>query len=382
MGKDGKLTRRQVVRATTAGMAALWLGGGYVAKGPTSARAEEPPPPPTADEWNALAEIALKEVRTAGSTYGDIRILHLTKQDVVGRDRRIHQIGDVDDLGFGVRVLHRGAWGFAASGVLEPAEVRRVARLAVEIAKGSSALTKDPVKLAEEPVHRDVVKTAFEIDPFEVPLEKKAALLEEIMEALHADERIKRSHATLWAQRDRKLFASTEGTHLRFDLLATNGWYQGTATLEGRFANRSFSTTYLRKGWELVEGTDLVGEAPRVAAQAIEKANAPAVAPGAYDLVLDPAHLALTIHETCGHPTELDRALGYEANFAGTSFLTPDKLGHFRYGSKHVNLVADNTEPETLAATGYDDDGVAGQQMGHRARGDLRRVRHQSGGRP
>jgi TldD protein len=114
-------------------------------------------------------------------------------------------------------------------------------------------------------------------------------------------------------------------------------------------------------GYEQIEETDFLREAPRVAAEAIEKVSAPAVDPGKYDLVLDPEHLSLTMHESCGHPSELDRALGYEANYAGTSFLTPEKRGTFRYGSPHVHLVADNREPETLAATGYDDDGVACQ---------------------
>ena len=123
-----------------------------------------------------------------------------------------------------------------------------------------------------------------------------------------------------------------------------------------------FNTPHLRTGFELITDAQFLREAPRVAAQAVEKVRAPEVEAGDYDLLLDPEHLSLTIHESCGHPSELDRALGYEANYAGTSFLTPDKLGTFRYGSSHVNLVADNTEPETLAATGYDDDGVVCQR--------------------
>jgi TldD protein len=158
------------------------------------------------------------------------------------------------------------------------------------------------------------------------------------------------------------LFLSTEGTHLEFDLLAGQGDCTATALHDGRFSSRSFNTPHLRTGYELIEEADFPREAPRVASQAVEKVQAPAVEAGLYDLILDPEHLALTIHESCGHPSELDRALGYEANYAGTSFLTTDKQGTFRFGSPHVTLVADNTEPQTLAATGYDDDGVACQQ--------------------
>jgi TldD protein len=153
-----------------------------------------------------------------------------------------------------------------------------------------------------------------------------------------------------------------DGAHLSFDLMAVQGGLEATALSNGRFASRGFNTPHLRTGYELLAQANFLQEAPRVAAQAWEKANAPSVHPGAYDLVLDPEHLALTIHESCGHPSELDRALGYEANYAGTSFLTPETIGRFRYGSSQVNLIADNTEPETLAATGFDDEGVPCQR--------------------
>jgi TldD protein len=182
------------------------------------------------------------------------------------------------------------------------------------------------------------------------------------MDTVHRQAGIVRSSADLWAQRDRKLFVSTEGSRLEFDLLALQGDFSATAVQDGRFATRSFSSPHLRTGYELIEQSQFLREAPRVAAEAVEKVRAPMVDAGRYDLVLDPEHLSLTIHESCGHPSELDRALGYEANYAGTSFLTPDRLGAFRYGSPHVSLIADNTEPETLAATGYDDDGVACQR--------------------
>jgi TldD protein len=313
-------------------------------------------------DWNELAELALKRVRAAGAEYGDIRVIDSAVQTVHGEDRRIASVKEICDRGFGIRMLYHGAWGFAASSILSTEEVPRIADLAVEIAKGSASLAIDRVRLAEEPRHRDRVVTVCQLDPFNVPLEDKTKLLQEVMEYMHRQAGIVRSHAELWARRDRKLFVSTEGTHLDFDLLATQGEFSATAVHNGYFATRHFHTPHLRQGYEQITEANFLAEAPRIAAQAVEKARAPVVEPGLYDLVLDPEHLSLTIHESCGHPSELDRALGYEANYAGTSFLTPEKRGTFRYGSPWVNLLADNTEPETLAATGYDDDGVACQE--------------------
>ncbi|TKB94202.1 MAG: TldD/PmbA family protein [Nitrospira sp.] len=312
--------------------------------------------------WDEFAELALKRIAASGAEYGDIRIQDCSTEHIEGEDRRIASVRDIKDIGFGVRVLYHGAWGFAASSVLSLEEVPRVADLAVEIARGSASVALEKVRLVPEPVHRDRVVTPYRIDPFTIPLEKKTDLLLNAMETLHRQSGIARSSASLWARRDRKLFVSTEESRVEFDLLAGQGDCTATALHEGRFASRSFNTPHLRKGYELIEEADLLREATRVAAQATEKVKAPAVDAGQYDLVLDPEHLSLTIHESCGHPSELDRALGYEANYAGTSFLTPEKLGNFRYGSQHVSLVADNTEPETLAATGYDDDGVQCQQ--------------------
>lgn len=312
--------------------------------------------------WDELADLALKHVMASGAEYGDIRLLCSTSQSISGEDRRIASIRDMEDNGFGVRVLYHGGWGFAASSVLSSEEVPRVAELAVDIAKGSASLASEKVRLVDEPIHRERVVTTSRIDPFTVPLEQKTTLLGEVMDTLQRQPEVVRSSATLWARRDRKLFVSTEGTKLDFDLLAVQGEFTATARHDGRFASRTFATPHLRTGYELIEAANFLAEAPRIAAQAVEKVKAPPVRPGTYDLVLDPEHLSLTMHESCGHPSELDRALGYEANYAGTSFLTTEKRGVFRYGSSCVNLVADNTEPETLAATGYDDDGVACQK--------------------
>jgi TldD protein len=316
----------------------------------------------TLSDWDEMAELALKRVRESGAEYGDIRLMQSRSQTISGEDRRIASVRDVADSGFGVRALYHGGWGFAASSILSLEEVPRVADLAIEIAKGSASLASEKARLVDEPIHRDRVVTANRIDPFTVPLDQKTMLLQDVMEYVQRQPEVVRSHASLWARGDKKLFVSTEGTRLEFDLLAGQGEFTATARHDGRFASRTFTTPHLRTGYELIESANFMAEAPRIASQAVEKVKAPAVRPGTYDLVLDPEHLSLTMHESCGHPSELDRALGYEANYAGTSFLTPEKRGSFQYGSSQVNLVADNTEPDTLAATGYDDDGVACQK--------------------
>ncbi len=313
-------------------------------------------------QWDEFAHRAITQIQAAGSDYGDIRILDSTVQAIQGEDGRIAHVRDSQDRGFGVRVLYHGAWGFAASAILSGEEVPRVTARAIEMARGAASLAHERVRLAEEPVHRDTIVTPRRVDPFIVPLDRKAELLLGTMAVAQQWPGIVRSRASLWTQRDLKLFVSTEGSRLVFDLLAVNGECEATAGAEGRFASRSFNTPHLRTGYELIEAADFLSVAQRVAAEALEKVRAPAVEPGQYDLVLNAEHLALTIHESCGHPSELDRALGYEANYAGTSFLTPDKLRTFQYGSPHVTLRADNTELEALASTGYDDDGVMCQQ--------------------
>ena len=212
-------------------------------------------------DWNELAELALKRVVASGAEYGDIRLLDSTTQAIRGEDRRIASIREMQDGGFGIRVLYHGAWGFAASSVLSLEEAPRVAELAIEIAKGSASLASEKVKLADEPVHRDRIVTAQRIDPFAVALENKTALLLETMEYVHRQAGIVRSSASLWACRDRKLFVSTEGSRLEFDLLAVNGDFDATAVHDGRFASRSFNTPHLRMGYELIEDANFLAEA-------------------------------------------------------------------------------------------------------------------------
>ncbi len=363
MEHTAETSRRQFIKTCGCGAAALYVGGcattGSESTGIAHASAAGPIPK---DNWAALAQSALARVQKGGCEYGDIRLIETRTQSVRALDRRISGVSDRVSAGYGIRALYKGAWGFAAGSEFTPDAIRAVAGDAVEIARASATLMKTPVLLAREPRHRRQVTTPFEIDPFSVPLADKCDLLLATCENLHHRDGIARSRGNLWAQRDVKHFASTEGSVIDFDLLATGGGFGATAVADGDFQSRSFTLPYLRCGYEQVNWADFTNQAERIAEQAVEKVHAKKPPPGKYDLVLDPAHLALTIHESCGHPTELDRVLGYEANYAGTSFLTPEKLGKFRYGSEHVTLMADNTQPRGLASTGFDDDGVACQR--------------------
>ncbi len=357
------LNRRDFMRYAAGGAAAIYVGGcGLRGSRPFGDLPADALGPVDRTRWPELSQIALSRIKAGGCSYGDIRLLETRGQSIRAEDRRIDSVSERLDSGYGIRALYNGAWGFAAAADFSPEEVTRTADYAVEIARASHTLMKTPVRLAEEPVHKDRVVTAFKTDPFTVPLQEKCNLLSEVLEILHKQEGVIRSNGSLWAQRDIKHFASTEGSVIDFDLLATGGGFNATARTGDDFQSREFSVPYFRSGYERIVEADFRKEAPRVAAQAVEKASAKQPTPGDYDLVLDPAHLALTIHESCGHPTELDRALGYEANYAGTSFMTPDQLGKLRYGSPVINLVADNTRTGAMASTGYDDDGVAGQR--------------------
>ncbi len=209
-----------------------------------------------------MAELALKRVAESGAEYGDIRLMQSMSQTISGEDRRIASVRDVADSGFGVRVLYHGGWGFAASSILSLEEVPRVADLAVEIAKGSASLASERARLVDEPIHRDRVVTASRIDPFTVPLDQKTMLLQEVMDYVQRQPEVVRSSASLWARRDKKLFVSTEGTRLEFDLLAVQGEFTATARHDGRFASRTFHDAAFAHGLRADRVGKLHGRGP------------------------------------------------------------------------------------------------------------------------
>jgi TldD protein len=301
-------------------------------------------------------------LRKLGVGYGDIRLGHYRQQSLAARDERLESAAESESAGFGVRVLDRGAWGFAASNQLTSAEIERVTREAVAIARASALAMQAPVELAAEPVHQDVrYASPCERDPFAVPLAEKVALLLAVNAALKRGA-VKVAESRMRFHRRHQLFASLEGSTIETVIVQAGASETASAVGSDDSQERGYEIPTANAGYEHIAAGDLLGHAERVAAEAEEKLKAAPCPGGTYDLVLDPHHLSLVIHESCGHASELDRALGYEANYAGTSFLSPGDAGKFRYGSPIVHLVADNLRPGSLASLGFDDEGVACQR--------------------
>ncbi len=316
---------------------------------------------PTLDD---LLKRALAAATKAGATYADVRIVRMRNERVTTREDRIEGVASSEDYGVGVRVIAGGAWGFAATPIVIASEAERVARSAVAIAKANASLMKRKVVLAPEPPHVDVWQTALVKDPFKIPLEDKAELLLAINREALKVPGVKFVTSYYAGTSEWKLLATTDGAYLEQEIVRIGPGYSVTAVndKQGEFESREHDLPPMQAGWEYVEQSTLVADARQVAEEAVAKLKAPSVTPGKRDLILDPTNLWLTIHESIGHPTELDRAMGYEANFAGTSFATPDKLSKLRIGSPILTFYADKTTPGGLATCGYDDDGVATQR--------------------
>ncbi len=329
-----------------------------------SAAAAALPAPAAEIDRQKFGGQALALAKKAGAAYADIRINRYRNQSLFTREQQVQNITSNSSYGYGVRVLKKGAWGFAASPDFSDKTLAEVVRQAVEIAEANSAIPSPAVKLAPEKPHRDQWRSAHKIDPFPIPLEKKVELLLKINQTAQKVKGARFVSSSMVFAGEDKFFASSEGSLIQQDLLRSHCSFSVTAvdSSRGEFASRESFALPSQRGWEAIEEYPYIQEAEQAAEEAVQKLSATPVEPGLYDLVLHPTHLWLTIHESCGHPTELDRALGYEANFAGTSFLTPDKLGKFRYGSKWIHMVADRTQEYGLATVGYDDDGVPSQR--------------------
>ncbi|MFN2454040.1 MAG: TldD/PmbA family protein [Pyrinomonadaceae bacterium] len=310
-----------------------------------------------------LADVALNAARERGAQYADIRISRTLNQFVNTRENRVEGVTNTETYGFGVRVLVDGAWGFAASSNVQKEEIARVAERAVSIAKANKAIQRNRISLVPVEKYPDAkYVTPVVRDPFTVPLSEKVDYL---LKVNAEAQKVKGPgpmfiSSRMFFVKEIKYFASTEGTYV--DQTLIRSWPTFTVTSinpqMGRFEQRSSLGTPIGKGYEVVAEYDLIGEAPRAAEQAVQKHTAKSVEPGRKDLVLHPTNLWLTIHESIGHPTELDRVLGYEANYAGTSFATREKLGKFQYGSKFINIKGDKIQKNGLATCGWDDDGV------------------------
>ena len=315
-----------------------------------------------------LAAFAMERARSAGASYADIRINRYRNQDVTlrvqtdratGKPVEVPMVSDNGSFGFGLRVLADGAWGFSASYDVTRDAIARAAAEAVEIARANAPLRRRPVELAATPSYRDTYRTRIVTDPFSVPIEQKLELLRSAAEQARKNAGVFSVMGRIDARLEDRFFASSEGSVIEQHVYQIAPEIDATAVQSGRkVKSRYYRPHSVCAGYEVVERADLVGHARRIGEEAVAHLEAPSVSPGVKDLVLLPTHLSLTIHESIGHSTELDRALGYEANYAGTSFLTPDKLGKFRVGSEIVNFNGDRTRPESLSTCGYDDDGV------------------------
>ena len=311
-----------------------------------------------------LATLAIELITRAGCEYGDVRFCNYRTQNLYARDRSLSQLSDNVSSGFGVRVLLDGAWGFAASPHKTPAEVERIVALAVETAKGSRLSQQTRVQLAPVEAYRDSYTTPIEIDPFTVPITEKADLLLRLNEQLlgYSDRGIKKAYSYVQFTREDKTFASTEGSLIQQTIYRSYPGFGCTAIANGDAQSRSYERPALNKGYEHINAPDLLSQVERVAEEAIEKVYAPKGPQGIRStLILKPTNLFLTIHESVGHPTEIDRVYGYEANFAGTSFATTDKLGKLQYAAPWVNFRGDRTQLGGRSTMGYDDEGVPSQ---------------------
>ncbi|HUF26574.1 MAG TPA: TldD/PmbA family protein [Gemmatimonadaceae bacterium] len=361
-------SRRDFLRNTSAALAAIGTG----ACGPM----RQAPSPPASTSSPALASsagdasvrdlalLALDAARSAGADYADVRISRNRNQSIATREQRVQNLTDNETFGFGVRVLVGGAWGFAASQELARDEVGRVARQAVAQARANRSALVRPVVLAPaEPTASGVWRSPARLDPFDVAIEDKVALLLDANRAAMAVASTRFVNSQMFFLREEKTYANTDGTYTVQTIYRTQPSMTVTAVSADRSDFQTRASTDIQPhglGYEHVIDARLIENAPRWAEEAAQKLSARPVDVGRYDLVLHPSHLWLTIHEAIAHPTELDRAMGYEANYAGTSFLAPpeDVLGKFRYGPEFMNVQGDRSQPGSLAACGWDDDGV------------------------
>jgi len=338
---------------------------------PTRTSLETPVPPEidaafTGLPLRTLADAALSRARELGAEHADLRVERIRDGSLSLRDARLDGSSDSEDVGLAVRVVHDGTWGFASDVVLTPENAAALAERSVEVAKVSRPLSTERVELADEPAHGDVTwVSAYEVDPFTVPDGDKVSLLADWSAGLLAHDVVAHAEAYAHAVLENKFYADLAGTTTTQQRVRVNVQLEivGSDKESGRFDTMRTLAPPVGRGWEhLADGSyDWAAELAEMPDHLAAKLAAPSVEGGTYDLVIDPSNLFLTIHESVGHATELDRALGYEANYAGTSFATFDQLGALQYGSAAMNVTGDRTAEHGLATIGYDDEGVAGQ---------------------
>jgi TldD protein len=312
-----------------------------------------------------LADAALSRARQLGASYADFRFERLRAQMIVARDHELETSVQNESIGFSVRVIHMGAWGFAAG--IDPTvdAARGVAERAIDVAATLAALNTEPVVLADEPVYNDRYVSDYEIDPFSVRDEEKVGFLLGLNERALASKLIDRVTSYAFLVSEQKFLASLSGSRIIQQRVRVKGDLTAVRVdkTTGGFETMGSAAPPAGRGWEyFTTGYDFAKDADEIPALLEQKMASPSIEPGRYDLVIDPTNLWLTIHESIGHSTELDRVLGYEANYAGTSFATLDKLNRLQFGSSIMHVTGDRLVPHGLSTVGYDDEGVAAQE--------------------
>lgn len=312
-----------------------------------------------------FTEKALEKAKDLGASYADVRIVNSASESISVKKGNVDSLVSSTDYGFGVRVIVNGSWGFSSSSIVSDSEIDRVVDEAVRIARASARVKKEDVKLAPVEPAEGKFKSEWKINPFEVPLEEKISLLLDADKIMREQPEVKISEGAMRFWRTDSTFSSSEGSYIEQTKIESGAGITATAIESGEMQRRSYPASkggaFQARGYEFVEGWDLAGHAEEIAREAAELIKAPQCPSDVRDLIIDKDMLALQVHESCGHPIELDRVFGTEAAFAGTSFLTPEKLGNFKYGSEHVNVVADATCPGGLGTFAYDDEGVPAQ---------------------
>jgi len=323
-----------------------------------------------------LVSRALDLAEVQGAGYADIRIVRTSQERISVRSGVVDTLSFDESLGFGVRVLVNGCWGFASSHDITSKEVDRVTALAVNIAKASATLSKGAVNLGPPVTSRGIYTTPIEEDPFTISTDHKLALLMDADQRMASVKGIRSRQGNLIFIKEEKTFANSEGAHVEQTVYEAGGGISANAVGNSEIQRRSYPQSMGRQqgcaGWEYITAMDLPGNAERVATEAVALLTADHCPSNIVtDIIIGSAQLALQIHESCGHAIELDRVLGAEAAYAGTSFLTTDKLNNFRYASDVVNITADSLRVPGLGSFGWDDEGVPSQSTPIVTNGDF-----------
>src|SRR5262245_4869554 len=373
-------TRRDFLKYTGAAglvIASSDLVGGLIAQSPKGN--------PMTSSFKGLADIALGEAKRVGCAYADVRFTRSVSSGVNasggsdrnadgggfgggrggrgGRGGGARAGGRPGAAGFGVRVIHSGVWGFASSPIVSEDEIKRITKIAADVARASAVAKKVDVKLAPVPAYTEYWSSTLKKEPGSVSQEDKQAFVQKVVDTALKVQGVTSVNASVGITNEWKYFASSEGSYIEQETFEITPTFNVSAKVGDVVKTRNFVGVPRTGGWEVAEESEMLESAERIASEAVEMTTAKPVGMGLKDLVLMPAHAMLTIHEIVAHATELDRILGYEANYAGTSFVKLADVGKLKYGSKLFNVTADRTMPGGMATIGYDDDGVKTTQF-------------------